>query len=620
MTALTRRRLGAGLVFTLAAGAAARVEGAPPLFLELPRVIVPPHLQRLTTAGHGRHGVGAASYRRCAPGPATLYRTLSADGACWELADLQVTPEQAGAAGDGDADDRPALMAAQALARPLTLTPGRAYRVGATMPLSVPVSGRGRLLAARGFRGDVLIHGHAGLKLQDLEIDGAGLPRPRQRWSGVGAPVGCAIFLEGAPGAPLDQPALDGVTIRNTPGGGVMIKYAQGVRIQGFTAEGVQTQRDALTNAVVELYRVDDGLITDSAIRGYGWKGFSLGACKRTVGRNCTAEGGSPGHAAHYVDDCEDTGFEDCSHSGAGYAAKASNARRAWFRGYSAKGSAGGVQIQSCHDVEITGVVIADTAGPGLVVSSSTAGPMDGCHIEAAQVSWSAAPTVNQVGLMLTANGAKDSAVTGVVVRGLSISGGYFGIDARAAATCDVSLDLQDVRIDGSAQYGMILYARDVAVRGAQIRGPSGFPAIALYGNDGAPGGDVALVDLTLSGGAGRAALIEVGDDSGRAAAFASLTVSGARALGGRSLLKARLTAAAGAAPPTVDLEDNVVFGLATPDGIDVGFADGLTARVQARGNRLLQAGGALGVMRIGPRAAVAAPRLSRNQADVRIS
>lgn len=619
MTAMTRRQAGAGLVLTLAAGAA-RAEGAPPLFLDLPGLVLPQHLQRISTLGHSRPGVGAASYRRCAPGPSTPWRARSADGACWELADLQVTPEQAGAKGDGDADDRPALMAAQALARPLTLTPGRAYRVGSTMPLSVPVSGRGRLVAAPGFQGDVLIHAHAGLKLQDVEIDGAGLPTPRQRWSGVGAPVGCAVFIEGAPNAPLDQPSLEGVTVRNTPGGGVMIKYAQGVRIRGFAAEGVQTHRDTLTNAVVELYRVDDGLITDCSIRDYGWKGFSLGACKRTVGRNCTAEGGNPGHAAHYVDGCEDTGFEHCSHTGAGYSAKASNAHRAYFRGYRSTGAAGGVQIQSCHDVEILDVQVSDSAGPALVVSSSTAGPMDGCRIEGAQAAWSAPTTVNQAGLMLTANGAKDSAVTGVVVRGLTIQGGYFGIDARPAAGCNVGLDLQDVRIDGSVQYGMILYARDVAVQRAEIRSAGGFPAIAIYGNDGVPGGTLMLSDLTLDGGAGRDALVEIGDDAGRAAAFASLTFSGARSRSGRGLLKARLTGAPGAGAPTVDVENNIALGLATPDGIDIGFADGLTARVSARGNRLLEAGGGLGILRIGPRTAVARPRLGRNQADVRIS
>jgi hypothetical protein len=428
------------------------------------------------------------------------------------------------------------------------------------------------------------------------------------------------MFLEGRPDAPLDRPQLDGVSIRNTPGGGVFVKYAQGIRITNFRAEAVQQQRSLITNAVVELYHCDDGELSDCTIQDYGWKGYSLGACKRTVATRCTAQGGNPGHAGHYVDDCEDSGYVDASHSGPGYAAKISNARRCYVRGYRASGSAGGVQVQSCHDIEVSSVQISDTAGAALVVSSSTAGPMDGCHIQDAQVSWSAAANVNQVGLMLTANGAKDSTVTGVVVRNLSVSGGYFGVNAHAAAGCNVGLDLQDVHISGATQYGMIVYARDLAVRRAAIEASGGFPAIAIYANEGEAGGTVTLTDLTLSGGTGRDALVQVGDDSGRNAAFANLTLNGARAQGGRGLLKARLTGAPSAPPASVDVENNVVLGLSGPDGIDIGFADGVTASVQARGNRLLEAGGGLGVLRIGPKAAIAQPRLGRNQADVRLS
>ncbi len=618
MKALTRRRMGAGLAAALAGGASARAGG--PLFRDLPNLMVPPHLQRITTHGHGRPGVGGAAYRRCAPGDPTAYRTRSADGACWELAELQITPEQAGAAGNGRDDDREAMMAAQALARPLTLTPGRNYRVGSTLGLSVPISGGGRITAGPGFRGDVLIHGRPGFHLHNVTLDGAGLAAPARKWLGVGAPEGSAIYLEGKPDGPGAGTQIDGVTVRNTPGGGLMARDAPGIRILNFVADGVQTQTAILTGAVIELYRCDDGEVRDCAIRNYRWKGYSLGACKRTVVIACTAQGGNPGHAAHYIDDCEDCGFTHCDHSGEGYAAKASNALRAYFHGYRSSGSAGGLQVQSCRDFEARDVVVSDSLGPALVVSASTAGPMVGCQITGARASWSKAPGPEQIGLMMTCNGAQNTQLTGVRVQDLQVQGGFFGVHCRPAPGSNVELDLEGVRIEGAVQYGIVAYLRSLTVRGGTIETQGGFPALAILSNAGASGGDIALSDLGLSGGAGHTALVEVGAPSGRSAAFAGLSLVGDTARGGRGLLDAHLSGGSTDSPIRVELMDNSALGLADANGVDVTFADGAKAEVVASGNRFRNATGGLGPLRLGPRSALVSTQFHANQAIVTVS
>ncbi len=619
MRTLTRRRMGAGLAAAaLAGGGPARAGG--PLFRDLPDLVIPPHLQRITTHGHGRPGVGGAAYRRCAPGDPTAYRTRSADGACWELAELQITPEQAGAAGDGRDDDRDALMAAQALARPLTLTPGRNYKVGSTLGLSVPVSGGGRISAGPGFRGEVLIHGRPGFHLHDVTLDGAGLAAPAKKWLGVGAPEGSAIYLEGKADGSLAGTQIDGVTVRNTPGGGLMARDAPGLRIRNFIAEGVQTHTAFLTGAVIELYRCDDGEVRDCAIRNYGWKGYSLGACKRTVVIGCTAQGGNPGHAAHYIDGCEDCGYTNCDHSGGGYAAKASNALRAYFHGYRSSGSAGGLQVQSCHDFEARDVVVSDSLGPALVVSASTAGPLVGCQITGARASWSNAPGPEQIGLMMTCNGALNTQLTGVRVQDLQVQGAFFGVHCRPASGSNVELDLEGVRIEGAAQYGIVAYLSALTVRGGTIDTKGGFPALAILDNVGAPGGDIALSDLVLSGGAGHEALVEVGAPTGRNAAFASLSLVGVTARGGRGLLAAHLSGGSADSPIRVELRDNRAVGLAGANGVDVTFADGAKAEVVASGNRLRSAAGGLGPLRVGPRSALVGTQLQGNRAIVTVS
>ncbi|MBS0408719.1 MAG: hypothetical protein JSR86_02305 [Proteobacteria bacterium] len=629
----TRRRLSASLAAAFAGGGFARASALPPeapLFKELGDFDIPPHLQRIATSGHGRPGLGGGVYRRCAPAPANRARAFSADGACWELADLQVAPEQTGAAGDGRDDDHDALQAAQALARPMVLGQGRDYRVSSTLSLGVPVSGAGRITAGPGFRGDVLIHGRGAFRLKDATLDGTGLPRPLRRWIGAGDPAGCAIFLEGRPGSPLDQPQLDGVTIRNTPGGGLMAKYAQGIRIWNFRAQNVQNNPAFITSAVIELYRCDDGELRDCDIRNYGWKGYSLGACKRTVATNCLAEGGNPGHAAHYLDDCEDCGFVNCRHSGGGYAAKASNARRVWFHGYRSSGSAGGLQVQSCHDVEARDIEVVDSIGAAFVVSASTAGPLVGCRLSQARAAWTGPPRTGQIGLMLTANGARDSQVSGVALDDFEVSNGYFGVYAEPSAACRVEIAAANVRIAAPAQYGMILFAAAVALRGGEIEGAPGFPALAVYSNAGDTGGAVTLSGLTLTGltptgsssmGApGRAALIEIGGDGGRPAAFSDLAIRDVVGRGGRALLVARLTGAgarAASAPVQVALRDDIALDLAAPLAVDLTFVDGATGSVAAQRNRFATRAGAPGQIRLGPRAALVSTRLDGNRAEI---
>ena len=59
------------------------------------------HHSRLETSGYSIGGLGAASYRRVAAGPATAYRTQSLDGAWWEIDEYQIDPAMVGALVNG---------------------------------------------------------------------------------------------------------------------------------------------------------------------------------------------------------------------------------------------------------------------------------------------------------------------------------------------------------------------------------------------------------------------------------------------------------------------------------------------------------------------------------------
>jgi hypothetical protein len=243
-----------------------------------------------------------------------------------------------------------------------------------------------------------------------------------------------------------------------------------------------------------------------------------------------------------------------------------------------------------------------------------------GCHISQARAAWTSAPRPGQIGLVLTANGARGSQVTEVSVSDFQVDNAYSGIYAQPAAACRVSFAADGVRITRPAQYGMILFASAVAVRGGDIEAAAGFPALALFSNDGDSGGAVAISGLTLSGEPGRAALIEIGVDGDRPAAFTALAIQNTVGHGGRALLSARLTGPAGGPPTQVALKGNSALDLAGPVALDLRFAEGVTAQVAALRNRFATRAGVPAQMRIGPRAAILSSRLAGNQAEVTIT
>lgn len=625
-SALTRREMGAGLVVAVVGGSGA---AAAPLFRDIRQMSVPGDVRHIVTAGHGRPGHGGARYRRRASAAETAYRVHSADGACWELAEPQVSPEQAGAAGDGSADDHEALMSAEALSRPLALTQGRTYRVGATLKLSVPVSGAGAIVTGPGFNGEVMIHGRPGFHLSGATLDGAGLAPPPRAWAGVGAPVGNAIFLEGAADAPLEQTVIEGVTLRNTAGGGLMAKFAHGIRICGLRAEHVQARAALLSSAVIELYHCDDGELRDCAIFDYHWKGYNIGACRRTVGYNCTAEGGYPGHAAHYIDDCEDSGYVDCSHRQGGYAAKASNALRPFYRRYRSTNSAGGLAFQSCRDFKAEDVAVADCGGAAFVVAASTAGPSVGGEIVGAKASWTGsfgasggvpAPPAEagKIGLIVTCFNAPHTSVSGLTVRGLSIERPFFGVHIQPAPGNMVDARFELLRIADAAQYGMIAYVHSLTVDGASaITGQGAFPAMAIYSNAGVFGGSVVIDGARMSGSAAGGSMVEIGAEAGRSAAFSSLTLGRDAVVGGRSLLNARLSGAPSGSPAKIDLHGNTANDLASPDAAVVTLGPGVQAAVIATDNQFRQSGGQPAVLRLGPRGAITSTSFSGTMVEM---
>lgn len=109
---------------------------------ELLSMTVPGSIEALRTAGYSESGDGGgALYVRVAAEPAHAGKLNTADGSWWELVCEQdaVRPRQVGAACDGLADDRQALLDADALGQGIELRPGR-YRVAADLTFSGPCS------------------------------------------------------------------------------------------------------------------------------------------------------------------------------------------------------------------------------------------------------------------------------------------------------------------------------------------------------------------------------------------------------------------------------------------------------------------------------------------------
>lgn len=605
---LSRRAVTGGLVAALGVGSPTV------LFADIARRRIGPETDAIATAGHGAHGLGAALYRRVAGAEETPFSTRSADGGWWLIANDEVTPEMLGAAADSSNDDD-AFLAAARLARPMRLGAARPYRLGRSARITAPLAGPGVIAAAPGFGGDVLLRGEAGASLRGVTLDAGSLPAPTGPWLGVGAPRGCAVAFEGRPDAPLTGVTLQGLVVRNSPSGAVFMRNVRGFEVGELSAQRVQTHTVAITSAVVEVYGCEDGALRDCEIRDYAWKGYAIDAGRRIVATACVAHGGAPGHAAHYMDGSQDCGFVGCRHDGPGYGAKATASTRPYFKGYVAEGSAGGVEFQSCRDFLAEDVTVRDPATAALVVASGPGGPSTGGEIRRAKVAWSdagRAAALQRVGLSLASNGAPAAQILGLKVSGLAIDAPFHGVRGLSQPGAVVDVDIEDLTITAPQQYAMIVFVRSMRLAGLTVRaGQTWRPAVAIYTAPGVAGGDLTLSKLDLTGGKGGGAMVEIGVEAGRSAAFQSIAVTDCTSSGPGGLVAARLPISV----TQLTFTGNTARGVVSGPAADLRLAPDSRAAVAVSANTATDASGRAAEIRITPPAALAAARRGANRA-----
>jgi hypothetical protein len=423
-------------------------------------------------------------------------------------------------------------------------------------------------MAAPGFTDDVLVRIAPGGALRDVTLDGANLPAPVRPWLGVGLPRGCAVVAESRPGAPAAGQIITDVAIRNCPSGGLFLRGLRGFAVARLRGRNLQTVRTRITSAAAELYDCEDGTLTDCSIDGYGWKGFALDNCRRVTGRGCTAHGGVAGHAAHYMDGAEDCAFARSRHSGPGYGAKASNSLRPQFRGYTARGSAGAVQFQSCRDFLAEDVQASDTAGPALVVASAANKPSSGGLLRRVSAQWRTPPTdPDRIGLALAGDPVR---IEGLKLESAVFLRPFFGVHGTVQSGAVLDLEIDGLSVTGAAQYALIAFVRSLRADNLTVRASAWCPAIAVYSApDAASAGEVDLSHVDVAGGSPGHAMIDIGSEAGRSARFRAVRLTDSRSAGPAALLMARVQTG------HLTLARNRILGVAAGPAARVTLEDG---------------------------------------------
>lgn len=145
------------------------------LFTNLAGLSVPVGTDLIQTAGYDVKGIGRALYVSVASGPATRYRAQTSNGRWFQICEVEPTPYQMGAKGDGVTDDQPAFQALFSAAAEIGLAQiyipptASSYLLGKPSASQVVLTGMTKSLSVRGAGDASLIKLKSGVMTADFQ-------------------------------------------------------------------------------------------------------------------------------------------------------------------------------------------------------------------------------------------------------------------------------------------------------------------------------------------------------------------------------------------------------------------------------------------------------------------
>jgi hypothetical protein len=421
-----------------------------------------------------------------------------------------VSVKDFGAIGNGVADDTAAFQAALLASTCVYVPPGD-YIINAALSVAANglLYGEGTIRAKSGFTSSFMLLAAAGSTVRGLSFDGTNMPVPTVAWTGAGigtarAPIGSAIFVNGASGSEVAGITLDGLTFANFPSGPVCAFYADGLQIIDCKADTVQTYTGAETNGV---YHVNYGAapsIVNSSIDGFNWKGFYFAYTTQGTMVNCSAIGGVAGHSAHYVTYGSGNTLSACSQTG-GFGFKCTNSEDVIVDAYvSLNSSNSGLYAYCSKNVVFSNCLVKQPAGRGvLITADSSFGPCQNILVTGCEVIYKTiAAGVNQAGVYI--EGDATNGVEDVTIIGCKFWQPFFGVQVAAAASSTIAkLNIIGCTFYRPVQYGILGYVKSAVISNCNFDLNTAFPAGYLQAQTSVAGDDIVVVNnrsLTSSG------------------------------------------------------------------------------------------------------------------------
>ena len=421
-----------------------------------------------------------------------------------------VSVKDFGAVGDGVADDTVAIQEALN-ASACVYAPAGTYLTSAalTVPANTLFYGEGTIKAKASYVPSFMLLAAAGSTVRGLSFDGTNMPVPTVAWTGAGvgtarAPIGSAIFVNGASGSEVAGVTLDGLTFANFPSGPVCAFYADGLQIIDCKADTVQTYTGAETNGV---YHVNYGAapsIVNSSIDGFNWKGFYFAYTTQGTMVNCSAIGGVAGHSAHYVTYGSGNTLSACSQTG-GFGFKCTNSEDVIVDAYvSLNSSNSGLYAYCSKNVVFSNCLVKQPAGRGvLITADSSFGPCQNILVTGCEVIYKTiAAGVNQAGVYI--EGDATNGVEDVTITGCKFWQPFFGVQVAAAASSTIAkMNIIGCTFYRPVQYGILGYVKSAVISNCNFDLNTAFPAGYLQAQTSVAGDDIVVVgnrSLTSSG------------------------------------------------------------------------------------------------------------------------
>jgi hypothetical protein len=404
-----------------------------------------------------------------------------------------------GAKGDGVSDDYIPIAAAISASDLIYFSLGT-YAISQSLILSAgkKIYGPATIAGFSGITSRFLIQQDSDTVIEIEAIDGTNMPIPTSAWTGAGvgiarAPVGSAIFINGALTSIVNNATIRNVKFTNFPSGPLCAFFCHNLVVEGCFAYNTQKYTAFQTNAVFSVNNSNNCKLLNNYAENYNWKVFYFAYVVLGLMQGCTCTTVS-----------SSVGFDSSFHIVGGYSnqivscqsnnsfgVKLDNTRDIIVDSVSCSdSSSGGIIVQSSSDITIDNCVIRDPVQYGIAIiavnseADSKNIVVKGCIVDYL----SAATVINQVGCLMQVSGGVTKIIDGVEIDSCIFNNAFFGIHLQNIAGAVYSnIKINASSINEPTQYGILSYAKSIDISNCFIQRSStaAFPLGACYTSNG---------------------------------------------------------------------------------------------------------------------------------------